>query len=54
MMIFLIFLATLWVVLLPSTNHLHAMPRLPDVQEVLGEEELGSVASCNGLRDQAA
>ena len=28
-MIFLIFLATLWVGLLPSTNHLHAMPRLP-------------------------
>ena len=27
---------------------------LPDGQEVLGEEELGSVASCNGLRDQAA
>ena len=25
-----------------------------EVQEVLGEEELGSVASCNGLRDQAA
>ena len=62
-MIFLIFLATLWLGLLPSTNHLHAMPRLPRSSSsslmarrcwVSTEEELGSVASCNGLRDQAA